>query len=63
MQEIYSEIVALVIILLVIPATNATGERIFSALGRVKTYLMSTTIQTRMNNLITLHVHKEEQTL
>ena len=59
MRAIYSEIVTLVIILLVIPAANATSERTFSALRRVKTYLRSTMTQTRMNNLITLHVHKE----
>ena len=49
----------LVIILLGIPPANATSERTFSALHRVKTYLRSTMTQTRMNNLITLHVHKE----
>ena len=59
MRAIYSEIVTLVIILLVIPAANATSERTFSALRRVKTYLRSTMTQTRMNNLIILHVHKE----
>ena len=59
MRAIYSEIVALVTILLVIPAANATSERTFSALRRVKTYLRSALTQTRMNNLITLHVHEE----
>ena len=49
----------LVIILLVIPAANGTSERTFSALRRVKTFLKSTMNQARMNNLITLHVHKE----
>ena len=58
MRAIYSEIVTLVIILLVITAANETSERTFSALCRVKTYLRSTMTQTRMNNLITLHVHK-----
>ena len=47
------------IILLVIPAANVTSERTLSALRRVKTYLRSTMTQTRKNNLITLHVHKE----
>ena len=55
MRAIYLEIVTLVTILLVIPATNATSERTFSAL----TWLRSTMTQTRMNNLITLHVHIE----
>ena len=59
MRSIYSEIVTLVRILLVIPASNATSERTFSALRRVKTYLRSTMTQTRMNTLIALHVHKD----
>ena len=61
MRGIFSEIVTLVIILLVIPAAkfNATSERTFSALHKVKTNLRSTMTQTRMNNVITLHVHKE----
>ena len=59
MRAIYSEIVTLVTILLVIPATNTTSERTFSAMRRVKTYLRSTMTQTRTNNLITLHVHTE----
>ena len=50
MLAIFSEIVAVVIILLVIPATNATSERTFSALHRMKTYLRSTMTQTRRNN-------------
>ena len=60
MRAFYSEIVTLFIILLVIPAANAPlTERTFSALRRVKTYSRSTMTQTRMNNLITIHVHKE----
>ena len=47
-------------LLLVMPATNATSERSFSALRRVKTYLRSTMSQERLNNLIVLHVHKEK---
>ena len=37
----------------------ATSERKLSALRRVKSYLRSTMTQMRINNLITLHVHKE----
>ena len=61
MRAIYSEMVTLVIILLAIPAANATSERTFSALRRVKICLRSTMTQTRMNDLITLHVHKERK--
>ena len=38
------------------PASNATSERSFSALRRVKTYLSSTMTQCRLNNLMVLHV-------
>ena len=58
MGAIYSEVVTLVCILLVIPSTNATSERTFSAL-RIKTYLWSTMTQARLNHLMTLHVHKD----
>ena len=40
------------------PATNATSERSFSALRRVKTWLRSTTSQVRLNWCMLLHVHK-----
>jgi hypothetical protein len=46
-------------LLLVMPATNATSERSFSALRRVKTYLRSSMGQMRLNNLMVLHVHKD----
>jgi hypothetical protein len=57
-RELFSEVVTLVRILLVIPATNATSERSFSALRRIKTYLRSTMTQERLNNLMVLHIHK-----
>ena len=40
------------------PVTNATSEQSFSALRRVKSYLRSSMSQTRLNNLMVLHVHK-----
>ena len=46
-------------LLLVLPATNATSERSFSALRHLKTYLRTTMTQERLNNLMVLHVHKE----
>ena len=41
------------------PATNATSERSFSALYRIKTYLRSTMKQECLNSLMILHVHKD----
>ena len=55
----YSEVVKLLKIILVNPATNATSERSFSAMRRLKTYLRCTMGQTRLNSVILLHVHKE----
>ena len=54
-----SEVIKVAKILLVMPATNAISERSFSAMKRVKSYLRSTTTDSRMNHLMMLHVHKE----
>ena len=40
-------------------ATNAVSERSFSPLKLVKTYLRSTTGDSRLNHLMMLHVHKD----
>ena len=42
-----------------IPVTTATGERSFSALRRIKTYLRSTVSHQRLNNVMLLSVHKD----
>ena len=55
-----SEVVKVGKLMQVMPTTNATNERSFSALKIVKTYLRSTTTDTRMNNLMVLHIHKSE---
>ena len=47
-------------LVLVIPATNASAERSFSALRRVKTHLRSTMSQERLNHVIVLHIHQDE---
>ena len=46
-------------LLLILPATNATSERSFSALRRVKSYLRSTMSQARLNHLMILHYHQD----
>ena len=46
-------------LLLVIPATNATSERSFSALRWVKSYLRSTMHQARLNHLMLLYYHQD----
>ena len=57
--ELMSQVSKLVKLLLVMPATNASSERSFGAVRRVKTYLRSTMSQRRLNHLILLHVHKD----
>lgn len=53
------EALKLVQILLIIPATNATSERSFSTLRRIKSYLKSSMKQSRLNHLITFNIYKE----
>ena len=55
----FSEIVTLMKLILVMPAINATCEKTFSALRRVKTYLQSIMTQERLNHLMFLHTHWE----
>ena len=54
------EALKLVKLLLIIPATNATSERFFSTLRRVKSYLRSSMKQSRLNHLIMCNTCKEE---
>ena len=59
-KDIYSEIDKLLRLYLTVPVTTCTAERSFSALRRVKTYLRSSMTEERLNNVLLLHVHKEE---
>ena len=58
-KSLISEVVKLVKLILVLLATNATSERSFSALRRVKTFLRGTMEQSHLNHLMLLHVHKD----
>ena len=58
-RKCMSEILILLKLLMMIPATNAVSERSASAVRRVKGYLRSTMSQVRLNSLLMLHVHKE----
>ena len=58
-RKLLGEISTLGKLLLVMPATNAVGERSFSALRRGKTYLSSTTGDSRLYHCIMLHVHMD----
>ena len=56
----FSEVDKMVRLFLTVPVTTATGERSFSTLRRIKTYLRSTMSQKRLNNTLLLNIHKEE---
>ena len=58
-RHYFSEIVKIVKLISVIPATNATSERSFSAVRRLKTWLRTTPSQARLNWCMLLHVHKD----
>ena len=55
----YSQILIVLKLILILPASNCTSERSFSAMKRIKTYLRTTMSQKRLNWLMILHVHKE----
>ena len=59
-REYYSEVIVLIKLVLVAPATNAISERSCSTLHRIKYYLRTTSSQNRLNNTIILHTYKEE---
>ena len=56
---IFPYIKATLCILCVLPASVATGERSFSALNRLKTWLRSTMSQDRLVGLALLHIHRD----
>lgn len=58
-RQLLDNIVTVVKLILVMPATNATSERSFSALRRVKGYLRGTMRQDRLNHVMLLHIHKQ----
>ncbi len=58
-RMLMSEVVKLIKLVIVMPATNASSERSFSALRRLKSYLRATMTQKRLNNYMVLHIHKE----
>lgn len=58
-SALVDQVTKLMQLILVMPATNASSERSFSALRRVKSYLRSTMLQERLNHLMLLHVHKD----
>ena len=59
-SSLYSEVLRLLQLMNVLPATTATAERSFSSLRRLKTYLRTTMSPQRLNHLMILFVHKDQ---
>jgi hypothetical protein len=57
-SSLFGEIVKLVKLLLVCPASVASAERSFSGLRRLKTWLRSSISQERLTHLAILHAHQ-----
>ena len=60
MKIFYSEIYKLIQLILIIPASNASSERYFSVLKRIKSCLRSTMSQERLNHCMITSIYKEE---
>ena len=58
-SSLFSEVLQLLRLLYVVPASTATAERTFSSLRRLKTFLRNSMSAQRLNHLILLHVHKD----
>lgn len=56
-KDIYPTIHILLRVLCTLPATNASAERSFSSLRRIKTWLRTTMLQKRLNGLALLNIN------
>ena len=59
-KSFYSEGCAVIQLILVMVATNAISEKLFSVMCHVKSYLWSTTWQERLNHVMLLNIYKEQ---
>ena len=58
---VFPQVLKLLWLLLVIPATSAKSEWSFSAHRLVKTYLQWNMKQERLNHLMILHIHRDRK--
>ena len=59
LKALISEVVKIIKLIIVMPATNTVSERSFSAMRRLFIYLQTNMGPNRLNNTMVLHVHKE----
>ena len=58
-STLFSEVLKLLKLLFVLPASTASAERSFSSMRRLKTYLRSSMTAQRLNHVLLLHIHKD----
>lgn len=58
-QNIYPNLYKLIQVGLTIPISSATCERSFSAMRRIKTWLRTSMLQSRFNNVSILYIEKD----
>lgn len=58
-RMMFPEVIKVINLHAVVPATSATAERTFSCLRRLKTWLRSTMSQSRLNHLAVLHTYRD----
>lgn len=61
--KFWSEVIKLLQLIVLLPATNASSERVFSTLRRVKTYTRNSMMQSRLNHILTIVAHSEMLTV
>ena len=59
LRAFINEVVKIMRLMIVMPATNAVSERSFSTMRRLFIYLRTNMGSNRLNNTIVLHIHKE----
>lgn len=59
MRQVYKNVSRLVRLFMTVPMSNATAERSFSSLRRIKTYLRNRLSQEHLNHRMFLNIHKE----
>ena len=57
-RMLVAEVIKLVKLILIMPASNDVSDRSFSSLKRIKNYLRSVATNNRLNHLLILHIHK-----
>ena len=58
-RNLISEVIKMIKLVIVMPATNAVSECSFSAMRRLYTYLRTNMGSSRLNNAMVLHIHKD----